>query len=80
MRMLISIPDDTYKVLARSVPNGQRSGFISTLIQQRLGTKSTKETNNSFYSELAEIRKYLKRDYSKQDSVKFAKDAWKHIN
>lgn len=77
MRMLITMPDDTYKTFVKEVPAGQRSQYIVHLLDQKLVSKKPKKIKKSFWSDL---HKHVKGDYSHEDPVKIAKDAWKFVD
>ena len=77
MRILISLPDDVCENFTNFVPNGQRSKLITIWIKQYLIKKNLSQKKKTFWNEL---KKYRKGDYSYEDPVKTAKDAWSHID
>lgn len=77
MRMLITIPNDTYSTFIQNVPNGQRSQYIVHLLDKKLKPKKIAKIPKSAWSKL---HKYVKGNYSHEDPVKLAKDAWKDID
>lgn len=75
--MLISIPDDTYSTFIQNVPNGQRSQYIVNLLNINLHNANKKEIPKSQWSKISE---HVKGDYSHEDPVKSAKDAWNDVD
>jgi len=75
MRMLITIPDETYNNFTQTVPAGQRSKYIVRLLNKKLAT--SKKSPKTFWSDL---HKNLKGDYSHEDPVEIAHNAWKDVD
>lgn len=73
MKILFTIPEELYKEFIKSIPNGERSSVLSTLIKQHLN-KSPQKRNP-----LNDLKKYRKGDYSHEDPIKITKDAWKNF-
>ena len=76
MRMLISIPDDTYSTFVQNVPNGQRSQYIVNLLISNLKPKSLANIPKSPWSKLPKI----KGNYTKKEIVKMLKNAWNNVD
>lgn len=74
MRLLVSLPDATYKMLTQNIPAGKRSGYIAKLIVEDLPKKQKKE--ESFWLKLSKMHD---DEYSHEDPVKLAKHAWDEI-
>lgn len=82
MRMLITMPDEVCEEFMQHVPNGERSRLISGLVKDYIIKKFPQKTSDekNFWDEIDELKKHRKGDYSHEDSVKTAKDAWKYID
>ncbi len=76
MKMLISIPDDTYCTFIQNVPNGQRSQYIVNLLSTNLKPKSTKKIPKSPWSKIPKI----KGNYTEKEIIKMLKNAWNDVD
>lgn len=76
MRMLISIPDDTYNTFIQNVPNGQRSQYIVKLLSANLKPKSLTNIPKSIWSKLPKI----KEKFTKEEIIKMLKNAWNDVD
>lgn len=76
MRMLISIPDDTYSTFIQNVPSGQRSQYIVNLLSTNLKPKSLTNIPKSIWSKLPKI----KEKFTEEEIVKMLKNAWNDVD
>ena len=76
VRALFSIPDETYLEFKKLVPPGTRSQIVTSFMKKYVGNKKSKK-KESFWREVGQ---YVKGDYSHEDPVKMAKDAWNHVD
>ena len=76
MRMLISIPDDTYSTFFQNVPNCQRSQYIVNLLSSNLKPKSLNDIPKSAWSKIPKIKEH----YTEKQIVKMLKNAWKDVD
>lgn len=76
MKMLISIPDDTYSTFIQNVPNGQRSQYIVNLLSTNLKPKNTKKIPKSQWSKIPKI----KGNYTEKEIIKTLKNAWNDVD
>ncbi len=76
MRLLVSLPDSTYKILTQNIPAGKRSGYIGKLIEDNL-LKEQDEEMASFWAKIDEIGK---GEYAHEDPVKISKEAWDYVD
>lgn len=77
MRMLITIPDDTYSTFIQNVPNGQRSQYIVHLLDKKLKPKKITKIPKSRWSK---IGINIKEKYSQEQINKMLKDAWNDVD
>lgn len=77
MRMLISIPDETYNTLIQNVPNGQRSQYIVNLLNTNLKPKNMKKIPKSPWSKLGI---HIKEKYTQKQIKQMLKDAWNDVD
>ena len=77
MKMLISIPNETYGTFIQNVPNGQRSQYIVHLLNDNLKPKAIKEIPESPWSRLG---MHAKRKYSQKQIKKMIKNAWNNVD
>lgn len=77
MRMLISIPDDTYNTFIQNVPNGQRSQYIVNLLSTNLKPKSLTGIPKSPWSKMG-IK--IKEKYTQKQIKQLLRDAWKDVD
>ncbi len=77
MRMLISIPDDTYNTFVQNVPNGQRSQYIVSLLNTNLKPKNIQEIPKSKWSKLGV---HIKEEYTQKQIKQMLKDAWNDVD
>ena len=77
MRMLISIPDDTYSTFIQNVPNGQRSQYIVNLLSANLKPKSLTDIPKSPWSKMG-IK--IKEKYTQKQIKQLLRDAWNDVN
>lgn len=77
MKILFSLPEETYKEFIKVAPLGERSQIIVQLIAKYLSGKSPQKTEKFDWNEL---KKYRKGDYSKEDPVTLSKNAWKFVD
>ncbi len=77
MRMLISIPDDTYSTFIQNVPSGQRSQYIVNLLSTNLKTKSTTEIPKSSWSKMGV---HIKEKYTQKQIKQQLRDAWNDVD
>lgn len=73
MRMLITIPDDTYNTFVQNVPNGQRSQYIVNLLSTNLKPKNTAEIPRSKWSKMGI---HIKEKCSQKQIKQMLRDAW----
>ena len=76
MKMLISIPDDTYGTFIQNVPNGQRSQYIVNLLNTNLKPKNMEKIPKSAWSKLPKI----KGNYTEKEIIKMLKNAWNDVD
>lgn len=77
MKMLISIPDNTYGTFIQNVPNGQRSQYIVNLLNANLKPKNLNDIPKSPWSK---IGVHIKKKYSQEQIKKMIKDAWNDVD
>lgn len=77
MRMLISIPDDTYNTFIQNVPNGQRSQYIVNLLSTNLKPKSLTDIPKSPWSKMG-IK--IKEKYTQKQIKQLLRDAWNDVD
>ena len=77
MRMLISIPDETYATFVQNVPNGQRSQYIVNLLSANLKPKPMTKIPKSQWSK---IGTHIKEKYTQEQIKQMTKDAWNDVD
>ncbi len=75
MRLLVSLPDSTYKILTQNVPAGKRSGYIAKLIVEDLPQKNNKE--EGFWRKIEGMNEG--HPPCNEDPNKLVKEAWNEI-
>jgi hypothetical protein len=79
VKALFSIPDETYKTFISVVPQGKKSQLIANFMQQYVQKYSpSKKPKEENMWELC--RKACKGDYSHEDPVELAHNAWNYVD